>query len=61
MNMDNFLAIDIIEGNEKVTEERGFEAWQHLVDNGVVWQLQGSYGRAASLLIEAGLINEAGE
>ena len=29
--------------------------FQGLIDNGVVWQLQGSYGRTAKALIEAGL------
>ena len=27
---------------------------QHLIDTGVVWQLQGSYGRLAANLIHAG-------
>lgn len=30
------------------------EAWQFLIDRGIVWQLQGSYGRRARRLIEAG-------
>ena len=31
-------------------------AWQHLVDTGVVWQLQGWYGRTAAAMIENGVI-----
>lgn len=37
------------------------EAWQTLVDTGLCWQLQGSFGRTAVALIEAGEIAPAGE
>jgi hypothetical protein len=30
-------------------------AYQHLIDTGIVWQLQGSYGRHAANLIESGV------
>ena len=52
--MDMMLAVGIIEGNYEVDEEIYIEAWQSLIDSGVVWQLQGSYGRGAMALIDAG-------
>ena len=57
--MDNFTAVGIAEGFEEAdSEEQELEAWQHLVTTGLVWQLQGSFGRTARSLIEEGLINE---
>ena len=56
--MDNFTAIGVAEGfMEAESEEQMIEAWQHLVDTGLAWQLQGSFGRQAEALIEQGVIN----
>ena len=43
------------EGGE-CTEGEIVDGFQALVDSGLAWQLQGSYGRMAARLIEAGLV-----
>ena len=54
--MDNYLAVGIAEGFIEADETQVIEAWQHLVDTGLAWQLQGSFGRTAQRLIDAGII-----
>ena len=55
--MDNYTAMGLAEGFiESQNENQVIEAWQHLVDTGVVWSLQGWYGRNAARLIENGVI-----
>ena len=49
-------AIEIVESNES-DESDALQAWRHLIDTGVVWVLQGWYGRTATALIDAGLCN----
>ena len=53
--MDNFTAVIIAEGVEEASEEKQIEAWQHLIDTGLAWSLQGRFGRTAKALIEAGV------
>jgi len=46
---------DIIDfENGEMDEERAIEFFQGMINSGVVWQLQGSYGRTAMALIEGG-------
>ncbi len=46
---------DIIDfENGDMDEERMVEFFQDMINSGVVWQLQGAYGRTAVALIEAG-------
>lgn len=54
--MDNYTAVGIAEGFiEAESEEQQVAAWQHLIDTGLAWSLQGFFGRTASSLIEAGV------
>ena len=56
--MDNYTAIGIAEGFvEAETYQQLFEAWQHLIDTGLAWSLQGRFGRTAIQLIEMGHCN----
>jgi hypothetical protein len=40
----------------QVTEDEQIALFQHLIDTGTCWHLEGHYHRVAATLIEAGLI-----
>ena len=55
--MNDLQAIEIIEGITEIEFEDGIiEAYQHLVDTGTIWHLQGSYTRTAVQLLESGQV-----
>ena len=59
INKDNVLDFIIQYETEREMEYDDVIAlFQYLVDSGMVWSLQGSYGRTANSLIESGLVNK---
>ena len=57
--MGQFDAVGIAEGwLHSDSQEETLVAWQILVDTGMAWTLQGSFGRSAYDLLEQGLIQE---
>ena len=63
---DVYTACGIIEGFEEIPngvdeEHAHIQAWQYLINTGIVWQLQGMYGRMARDLIARGTCKARGE
>ena len=56
MIMNTFDAVGIAEGFIEADQDQIIEAWQHLHDTGIAYQLQGWFGRTAQQLINDGII-----
>lgn len=53
--MTNLEAVLIVEGEtDNDDSDKYVAAWQHLIDTGLVWSLQGSFGRQAMRMIQSG-------
>lgn len=59
-NEKEFDVVEFIMAYEcgELDDEKIIEGFQNLIDSGMVWQLQGSYGRTARALIEHGYCTE---
>ena len=57
--MTDYDAVMIAEGVDDASDEVRVEAWQHLIDTGMAWKLQGFFGRTAKALIENGVCRHA--
>ena len=54
--LTNLEATMIAEGaQEPESDEQYIQAWQHLIDTGLAWKLQGFFGRVASAMIAEGV------
>lgn len=51
MNVNQIIAYE----SGELDEEEILDLFQDMINSGVVWQLQGHYGRMASNLLEQGL------
>jgi hypothetical protein len=56
VNQQDFDVVGFIMDFESASLSRDdvVEGFQHLIDSGIVWQLQGFYGRIAQQLIDEG-------
>jgi len=57
--MNTLEAIEYIESQENPCHDTYLDSFQHLIDTGIVWTLEGWYGRTALYFIEKGLLKSA--
>ena len=48
--IDNIIAYE----NGTLSEDETIDLFQELINSGLVWSLQGHYGRTAKMLLESG-------
>lgn len=53
-SIDDMMAFE----NGDMPQDQIVPFFQDMIDSGIVWQLQGSYGRMAARLIESGFCHE---
>jgi len=58
---DRITELMMMYESEGLSEDETVELFQHLVDSGMAWSLQGFYGRQAMALIEMGLVTRPTE
>ena len=56
MNLNDITSNIIAFESGELDQDGVIELFQNLVNSGLAWSLQGSYGRTAKALIEAGLV-----
>jgi hypothetical protein len=59
--MTNLTSDIIAYENGELEDVEVVDLFQSLVDSGLAWQLQGSYGRTAARMIETGVVQFAPE
>ena len=52
--MADYIDLLIAWEQGELSKEKTISLFQTLIDNGLVWKLQGFYGRTAKALVEAG-------
>jgi glutaminase len=59
--MNDYQAVGIAEGFIECSDEKTLiKAWQHLINTGMVWTLQGWFGKHAQYLIKIGICKKRG-